>query len=180
MQGGGVWTSGRTRAAPAQATHHPLQALVPKHEGRTTDSNLGGKALNLIKKKVFKDQDLKIAGLYLEIFEEIKVVFIVQRNQRLKLTCILTLFLETYFSGARLGKKTMIGKTPDLTPSTRAPHCAWLLRGSKHSNVGAIERSSFKIRHSHLFHHATKCIVSQYLVWVGVWIPAHPPATTSG
>lgn len=84
------------------------------------------------------------------------MVFIVQRNQRLKLTCILTLFRETYFSGARLGKKNDDRKTSDLTPSTRAPHCAWLLRGSKHSNVWAIERSSFKIRHSHLSHHATK------------------------
>ena len=36
------------------------------------------------KKNFFKDQDLKIAGLYLEIFEgKKKVLFIVQRNQRL-------------------------------------------------------------------------------------------------
>lgn len=34
-----------------------------------TNSNLGGKALNL-KEKIFKDRDLKIAGLYSEIFEE--------------------------------------------------------------------------------------------------------------
>lgn len=36
MHGGGVWISGKTRAAPIQATHLH-QALVPKHEGITTN-----------------------------------------------------------------------------------------------------------------------------------------------
>lgn len=105
MRGGGVWTSGRTRAAPIQATHLLHQALVPKHEGITTNWNLGGKALNK-KKKIFKDQDLKIAGLYLEIFEEKKVLFIVQRNQRHSSPAF-WLCSETHTSafGWQLGKK---------------------------------------------------------------------------
>lgn len=46
MRGGGVWISGRMRAIQIQATRLLHQALVPKHEGITTNWNLGGKALN--------------------------------------------------------------------------------------------------------------------------------------
>lgn len=95
------------------------------------------------------------------------MVFIVQRNQRLKLTCILALFRDMYFSGARLGRKDD-GKTSDLTPSTPTPHCAWLLSGSKHSNVWAIEWTSFKIRHSYLFHHHTTKVYTVSILHMGV------------
>lgn len=89
------------------------------------------------------------------------MVFIVQRNQRLKSSPAFWLCSETHTSAGQDSARKMMEKTSDLAPSTPAPHCARLLSGSKHSNVWAIEWTSFKIRRSYLFHHTAKvCSVS--------------------
>ena len=175
MRGGGVWTSGRTRAAPIQATHLLHQALVPKHEGITTNWNLGGKALNK-KKKIFKDQDLKIAGLYLEIFEEKKkVLFIVQRNQRHSSPAF-WLCSETHTSaGWQLGKKSYEREGTTGSHSF-SPWSSWLCLAVLWFGAQRFWAIEWTPLRSDFLIHSTapwRCMVSQHCVWVCAWIHPH-------